>query len=376
MHIQDSFKQQKIDSLESIRGIAALIVVLYHIPSWNGFLHQIPLIRGGGVMVDLFFVLSGYVIFTAYGQKLNDARSFFKFQFLRFGRLYPVHLLFLLVALGIETLKYVLQAYYGIESHSKAPFEQNDLSAFLREIFLIKAFWPNEIAMSFNSPAWSISAEFYTYVLFGLILLFARTYKLIIFVTIALVAIYVLFAYDPEQYNFMLRCWAGFFVGCITAQVEKSSQHRLNNHQNLLAWLIPIVFVAIYLIAINHKGYTGIALLTYPVSGLLILCIVLGGNNLFTKLLTHRLLVWLGTLSYSLYMCHGAVLWGFQQFLRLAFDRPELMIEGISAPQFTSPVAVILVLVFLAITFVIAQFTYHFIEKPFRIKSRNFINNK
>jgi len=204
--------KNKIDELESIRGIAALIVVMYHIPGWNSFLHQIPLIRGGGIMVDLFFVLSGFVIYSAYGNKLNSAKEVLQFQFLRFGRLYPVHLTFLLVALGIETLKYILQAYFGIESHSKAPFVQNNLAAFLRELFLVKAFWPNETAMSFNSPAWSISAEFYTYVIFALIIHWFREFKTLVFASIAIVSIYVLYAFDPEHYNFMLRCLAGFFV--------------------------------------------------------------------------------------------------------------------------------------------------------------------
>ncbi|WP_019882379.1 MULTISPECIES: acyltransferase [unclassified Methylophilus] len=363
--------KNKIDELESIRGIAALIVVMYHIPGWNSFLHQIPLIRGGGIMVDLFFVLSGFVIYSAYGNKLNSAKEVLQFQFLRFGRLYPVHLTFLLVALGIETLKYILQAYFGIESHSKAPFVQNNLAAFLRELFLVKAFWPNETAMSFNSPAWSISAEFYTYVIFALIIHWFREFKTLVFASIAIVSIYVLYAFDPEHYNFMLRCLAGFFVGCLTAYgIQKVKKYPHDGVYKLSIWLIPLSIFWIIIIASTAQGYTGTALFIYPVSALLIAAITLSPANVFKRILSHAWLVWLGTISYSLYMAHGAVLWCYQQVIRILFHRPELMIHGISTPQFSALEAAGLITLFLLIAFIVSHITYLLIEKPFREKSR------
>ena len=366
--------KNKIDELESIRGIAALIVVMYHIPSWNGLLHHIPLIRGGGIMVDLFFVLSGFVIYSAYGTRLSSLKEVLQFQFLRFGRLYPVHLVFLLVALAIETLKYLLQTYYGIESHSKAPFVQNDFAAFLRELLLVKAFWPNETAMSFNSPAWSISAEFYTYVIFALIVLWFRNSKTLIFGLIALVSIYILYAFDPEDYNFMLRCLAGFFMGCLTAYgIQKIKNVEAKFINSISTWLIPFSIACIVFIASVAKGYTGVALWIYPASALLIAAITLSPPNIFKRILSNACLVWLGTISYSLYMAHGAVLWGYQQVIRLLFHRPEVMIQGISTPQFSEHEATFLIAVFLLIAFIVSHLTYLLIEKPFREKSRALI---
>lgn len=374
-------KKNKIDELESIRGLAALIVVMYHIPSWNAFFHHIPLIRGGGIMVDLFFVLSGFVIYTAYGNKLTTGTEFFRFQFLRFGRLYPVHLLFLLVALAIETLKYVLQTYYGIESHTKAPFVENNFAAFVREIFLVKAFWPNETAMSFNSPAWSISAEFYTYILFALVVLFFSRLKIVIFAAIAAVSIYILFALNPENYNFMLRCWAGFFVGCLTAYALQQNKTTIRKHVSSMdiwswmsIWAIPLTMVILVWIASTASGYSGSALWVYPVSGLLIAAITLSPENTFKQVLSHRWLVWLGTVSYSLYMSHGAVLWGYQQVIRVLFHRPEFMVNQISTPQFSPFEATILIVVFLAISLLVSQATYQLVEKPFREASRRKMN--
>jgi peptidoglycan/LPS O-acetylase OafA/YrhL len=368
--------KNKIDELESVRGLAALVVVLYHIPSWHPFLHHIPFIRGGGLMVDLFFVLSGFVIYSAYSDRLKTGAAFIKFQFLRFGRLYPVHIVFLLIYLAIETLKYVLQSHYGIQSHSKAPFVQNDFAAFLREVFLFKAFWPNETAMAFNSPAWSISAEFYTYILFGLVVLYLNKFKLLIFTIIPVISIAILMLYKPEEYNFMLRCLSGFFIGCLTANAVKLANDASAQRHSLTAnaWFIPLSIFLIIWITSESKGYFGASLLIYPISALLIASVTLTSRNIFKDLLAHKSLVWLGTVSYSLYMSHGAVLWCFQQVLRVVFHRPELMIKDISTPQFSAIEAGLLILAFMAISLLVSQLTYMCVEKPFREKSRNFVN--
>ena len=63
-HKQQKFQQSstKVEELESIRGLAALLVVFYHIPKWNPLL-EIGIINNGYLMVELFFVLSGFVIY-------------------------------------------------------------------------------------------------------------------------------------------------------------------------------------------------------------------------------------------------------------------------------------------------------------------------
>jgi peptidoglycan/LPS O-acetylase OafA/YrhL len=90
-------------------------------------------------MVHLFFVLSGFVIFNAYAEKITTKKELFRFQLLRFGRLYPVHLLFLFVFLGIEIAKYIASTKLGINSPNTIPFEINNFSAFVKNIFLISS---------------------------------------------------------------------------------------------------------------------------------------------------------------------------------------------------------------------------------------------
>lgn len=360
----------KVEELESVRGVAALLVVIYHIPSWSPFIHHLPIIHGAGFMVDLFFVLSGFVIFTAYHNKLTQWSEVVRFQFLRFGRLYPVHLLMLLVYLMIETLKYILQTKFGIASLSKPPFVENNFYAFMRELFLIKSFWPNETAMAINSPAWSISAEFYTYLVFAVITLYFKRVKNFIFSLIGLVSIFVLFIYQPEQYNFMLRCLAGFFTGCTAANLIL--KHNQADRDLLPIFTIPLSVVFILSVTLLSDGFYGYGLTIYPASALLIAGILLTRENLFKRILSNRMLIWLGTISYSLYMSHGAVLWFYNQMIRVVFNHPEVIIRGISTPQFTTLQSILLGVFYLVICLSVSQLMFLYIEKPFREKSRKF----
>src|SRR4051812_22955899 len=115
--IRHSNFRPMIKSLEGVRGIAALIVALYHFQL--GTVHAgLPLIRHGYLFVDLFFVLSGFVMCAAYAGKLKSAEDFGRFLIRRTGRLLPLllfsTLVFLLAADGIVLAKKLAVAHgYG-----------------------------------------------------------------------------------------------------------------------------------------------------------------------------------------------------------------------------------------------------------------------
>src|SRR5262249_8257931 len=76
-----------IKSLEGGRGLAALIVALFHLKIG---IDHFSVVRNGYLFVDLFFVLSGYVICSAYSAKLNTVVDCQSFLIRRFGRLFPL----------------------------------------------------------------------------------------------------------------------------------------------------------------------------------------------------------------------------------------------------------------------------------------------
>src|ERR1700730_7181056 len=127
----------KIEELESIRGIAALLVVLFHMPSWNARLHDIRFILNSYYMVDLFFVLSGFVMNLNYGDRLHSGRDLARFQFLRLGRLYPVHLLFLLLAVFTVASSWLVAAAFGLSIPSGAALKHATFASFVEQLLLI-----------------------------------------------------------------------------------------------------------------------------------------------------------------------------------------------------------------------------------------------
>lgn len=202
-------RQARIDELESIRGLAALLVVFSHIPLWNTHL-EFSVVQNGYLMVELFFVLSGFVIYNAYHNKITSFRHFLGFQFLRLGRLYPIHFLFLIFFLVIELSKYVALERYNINLGT-LPFERSNLNSFMQHLLLVQAIGPTENANNFNVPAWSISVEFYTYMIFACILLLARRIKNILFTVLFATSIILLVSKETFGFPSLIRCTTGFF---------------------------------------------------------------------------------------------------------------------------------------------------------------------
>ena len=88
-------------ALDSLRGIAALAVAVFHIQARDGFT-TLPFFRASNQFVDFFFVLSGFVIARAYGDRLAAGFPIRTFLWLRLGRVWPLHFAVLLVYIAIE----------------------------------------------------------------------------------------------------------------------------------------------------------------------------------------------------------------------------------------------------------------------------------
>ena len=158
--------KNKINSLETLRGFAALAVAFYHFPS-TSFLY----IEKGYLAVYFFFTLSGFVITLNYFDKISNIKFVFKFQIKRFFRLYPIHIFVLIIVLIIQLLKFFLLHFYEISSASEAftPEYNYNLSEFFRNVLLIQAVYKDGYFLSWNGAAWTISTEFYTYFFFWIV---------------------------------------------------------------------------------------------------------------------------------------------------------------------------------------------------------------
>lgn len=355
--------QPKIEELESIRGLAALLMVFYHIPKWHPAL-DMGIINNGYLMVELFFVISGFVIFTAYADRIKDRKDLLRFQFLRSGRLYPVHLIFLLVFVFIEIAKYLAKAKFGISSTNSTPFTTNDFEAFVKNLFLIQSVLPNQ-PLTFNYPSWSISVEFYTYLVFGVSVLLFNGKRVQVFMLLATLSLFMLVAQLTFGYDTLIRCFAGFFVGCLTAAATRNLRIAL---PAFVSFAVAAAMIA-FLSAKTTKVYDP---LIYLLTAALIASLILSPESSLKRLLSLKALTWLGAISYSVYMSHAAIEWAANQFLRVVLKRPEVLIDGKSIPQLSGTETFIACAAIAWAVLSVSSLVYIYVEKPWRERSRHF----
>ena len=147
--------------LTGVRAFAAMLVLTLHagqnFPNW---LVDEPLVRHGYLGVDLFFILSGFIIAYVYMRALVPvrARSLCVFFWHRFVRLFPAHATVLVLLVGLI----VVLRFKGIELHEQKSWDYGDLPWH----FLMMHAWGTTDVAGWNAPSWSISAEWFAYLLF------------------------------------------------------------------------------------------------------------------------------------------------------------------------------------------------------------------
>jgi len=164
-------KSSTIPSLTGVRGIAALWVLVYHLQSFSrqlglGALGSVPLLRGGWAGVDLFFVLSGFVLMLTHETQFRALSwgNLGRFAALRALRIYPVSTAVLLMILGLVTVDATFRTWFA-----QAAVPTNlTATAFVRTLFLANRWWLPADG-DWNQPTWSLSAELVGYVAFPFI---------------------------------------------------------------------------------------------------------------------------------------------------------------------------------------------------------------
>jgi peptidoglycan/LPS O-acetylase OafA/YrhL len=354
-----------IKSLEGVRGIAALIVALYHFQLGTVYA-GLPVIRHGYLFVDLFFVLSGFVMCAAYAGKLKSSEDFGRFLVRRTGRLLPLllfsTLIFLLVADGIVLAKKLAVAHgYGAFLNNPGALRYQVPSA----LELLTTFTMTHSLGVFdhlilNTPSWSISVEFYTYIIFaGVCLLCAGGRRLVAFALLSAIGMAVsvwgsLVLYDcvalkngcfALTYDLgLMRCIASFFLGALVYYASRNSNFNSPALQLAAGFVLCLVFALLDL--------APAAAFAVPFAFALLVFAICTDTGPVARALKPRLIQLLGQRSYSIYLMHMPLL---------------LVFENISK-RATGPFSLILVLaVYVVLLFVLAGWTYRFIENPFRI---------
>ncbi|MWD27358.1 acyltransferase family protein [Aquicoccus sp. SCR17] len=362
MSVRTASGASKLLYLDSLRGLSALVVAVHHFQV-NSPLSSSLLVANAWVFLDFFFVLSGFVIALNYEDGLRTWRGIASFQFGRFLRIYPLHLVMLMVFVGIGLVKLIASHELGLHLGTPA-FEGDSLAAFLHNLALTQNLAMDEL--SFNKPSWTLSAEFWTYVIFaGIIFLCGANRRLRLGLCWAVVAISFVWlaGHDMGASESPVRCLHGFFLGALTCTIAR----RL---PKLGAGLpLTLVFALfLYALAVHDWNRTGLEAMAFPYlfAGLILLFEATREDVALRRALEHPWLVHLGVISLGVYLIHSAVWWVMQNVARLSgISMAYLYDEAQPVHALESPwVVSALLLSGLAITIGLAHLSYARMERP------------
>lgn len=309
--------------LTALRGFAALMVVFFHarlllFPQWKTVLAgYTQFFENGYLWVDLFFILSGLVMAHVYQHDFAASLiSWRRFLWLRLTRIYPLFILTLLVLLGWESYKWANQIGYfggplfngwgmaGIPAF-EGPF--NQAGALWQNILLVQVF--SGKGLSWNVSAWSLSVEWFSYLVFPLMLVLVKgRYRAGLAIVLCLGVIYAIASskgnLDATEGGLSVaRGLAGFTLGLALQRLIGLAPKSFSNDGLLAAvCLLPLVLLHFQL-----TPFLTLAVVSSFVLLVFVAAVQQPRQGLF-GVLENRFSNWLGDLSYSLYLWHAVIL--------------------------------------------------------------------
>jgi len=328
--------------IDGLRALAVVAVILFHA--------GLEAFEGGFVGVDVFFVISGYLITTILIKDIESNRfSFIEFYERRSRRILPALFFMMLVC--------ILFSWFLMLPNQMKDFSQSILAVSLfvsNVLFWVESGYFEGAAE--HKPllhTWSLAVEEQYYLLFPVFLYatwrFGKNYVFWIIVFVSAVSLFFSEwgARHMPSANFYLapaRVWE-LLAGSITAFLLQRTGVRNNNYLSLIGIIAILASIFLYDDATPFPSFYGLV----PVVGTVLLIIFASEETVVAKLLRTKVFVGVGLISYSTYLWHQPL---------LAF----LKITDVNG-GYIRFLAVILALV-------LGGFSWRFVEKPFREKMK------
>ena len=340
--------------IDTLRAIAVLAVIIYHA---NFYLFGNLVFSGGYLGVDIFFIISGYLITSIILKELieKDSFSFKNFYIKRIKRILPALLFVMLVSIPFSWIY----------------LYPTDLVSFSKSILYSLGFTSNFYfhfsGLEYGSPegllkpflhTWSLSVEEQYYILFpiGLALAFKFLRKHLLYFFLICFVISLLLAdwgsknYPSATFYFLhTRIWE-LILGSLLAYYEIKLGHRGQN--KILCQIFPILGLTLIVysfFSFDGKIFHPSFYTLIPAIGVSLILWFSYEDNFILKILSYKVFVKIGLISYSLYLWHYPI-FSFANHLEIFFNN--------NLEKF------LLILV----TFILSIFTYYFIEQPARKK--------
>ncbi|MVM38075.1 acyltransferase family protein [Spirosoma sp. HMF3257] len=328
---------KEIKSLTGIRGVAAIYVMVYHFfgtdnSSVNRIFHSTLLLKHGYLSVDLFFILSGFLMCVTSENMFSKGLSFYKyFHFIkkRFSRIYPIYF----VAISIAFLF----------------FHYNNPLSYIIALILMNVVFYKQISVL--EPIWSLSAEWITYTIFPFIIYFTSKFNrrtiiyiypfisflLLLFISFKLYKLGYFRVLNVVSLNGLTRCIAEYLLGI---SVFYSSQKQISiKIINLIQGVAALMIILLLFVC-----YADILI----VFAMALLIFGLSYNvGYLHDLLSEKIPYFLGLISYSIYLIH--TFFHFTPYYHYSNTDSEYYISRF--------IAIIL-------TIIISYLTYKYIEIP------------
>jgi peptidoglycan/LPS O-acetylase OafA/YrhL len=347
----------QLPALTGLRAFAAVWVVLLHYKNdlfvlAPGSAVLLPFISKGYFAVDLFFVLSGFILAYTYFEKYRGTRTdYLEFLSHRLARIYPVQLftlvLLLVMLLGARAI------------HANISDSRYDPVSFIYNALLIHS-WGLEDWNTWNQPSWSLSAEWFAYVsVFPLAWIVLRRVSKPVYVfglLVVSIAVFVVWCQltPPDHLaRFVVRVTCEFFAGCcayvLYTQITSGATDLIMNLSIVVGggimwflgaedpWLNPLM----------------ISLFVILVFGLAT------SKGVIARMLSGKAVVYAGEVSFSLYMIHGLM----QKVFKITLPSAHFV-------QASSGARLGVLLLYAVGLGVGSVVTYTFIERPARQKLR------
>lgn len=343
-------------ALDSLRGVCAILVVLFHFPV-SGLMHSTPVVRHGWMFVDFFFVLSGFVISHAYTEKFRRGEvTVTRFIALRLGRVYPLHVFVLAVMIALETVRFLTTD--GSGSFTR----YHSVGAIFTNLLLLQSMGVHPFN-TWNGISWSIAAEVWAYVLFAVTLGHSPRAGPWLISIAALACAVVLLRFSPNgldatyDYGFA-RAILGFSIGAGVWRAYKSGFAPKGTGLEVLSCLLVVTATARW-----NSGAD--AFLVLPVFALTVL-VFASEQGAISGLLRLQAPRHIGKVSFSIYLVHPLVLLGWFGLLRKLQDRLGIVFRSdgqISAPYVLGDLVCLLMVLSVV---ALASLTFVMVEVPAR----------
>lgn len=344
-------RRPDIPVLTSLRFPAAFAIVLYHFLAytncptwiWDGF----------NTGVSFFYVLSGFILYYNY----LDLKDRGNFWVARFARIWPVHIVTLIIALLVMPWDWLL-------GHASWPITLPE------NILLVHAWLPIKgSVLSFNGVSWSLSVEAFFYLCFPLLLARMKRQGSPVLLTasfgIGFVIISLMTIYKPgtaefvSTFNPVCRVFE-FVLGMATCKfwLEGSEKRLLATGGWLLKEILVVVGSLILIVALpaaiiesrfNNATTAWLGAEVCALGFSVLIWVFAHQGGAISKALSGRFFTWLGEISFAVYMCHQIIL------------RKVVTVRLTDTTEILEQLAIVV-----GLTLITAAAIFHLVETPAR----------